>query len=159
MIENQSCYRHLKIQEGCTFQIQCQNRKGKKVGLFLEAFGRKPWVQREPPWTNKCRMESWKKRSEKRGRKGVGKRREGGKKEGRKKEERSQSNVGFQAAGHYTPGDGHLQDWMWRCCAIFLELVFEIWIEVPGLSKPIKPSQRQIYIRERIEPSGLQGYL
>lgn len=30
--------------------------------------------------------------------------------EGRKKEERSQSNVGFQAAGHYTPGDGHLQD-------------------------------------------------
>lgn len=47
-----------------------------------------------------------KKKSKKRGKKRVGKRREGEKKEGRKEP----VDVGFQATGHYTPGDGHLQD-------------------------------------------------
>lgn len=58
---NGSFYSHLKVQEGSTFRTKYQKLvKEKKLNFSYKFFRRKPWLQEEPPWTDKCRIESWK---------------------------------------------------------------------------------------------------
>lgn len=58
---NGSFYSHLKVQEGSTFRTKYQKLvKEKKLSFSYKVFRRKPWLQEDPPWTDKCRIESWK---------------------------------------------------------------------------------------------------